>query len=51
MKKVFELSINGKFAHYIKPSEIALLKWEEKLIYTLTPVTITAQQYKIVFNQ
>ena len=40
MKKVFELSVNGKFLQYLLPSEVRLLKWDEEKIFTLTPVKI-----------
>ncbi len=50
MKKVFELAINGRFTHYLLPSEVKLLKWEEGQNYQLTPVTITIEDYNLYFG-
>lgn len=30
MKKVFELYMNEKFIQYLLPSEIRLIKWDDK---------------------
>lgn len=51
MKKVFELSINGKFTQYLMLSEVKLLKWDIDLIFTLKPAEITKAHYNIVFGK
>lgn len=50
-KKVFELLINGKFSHYLKPSEVRLLKWDKEMEFTLIPVVISTETYKLNFGQ
>lgn len=49
-KKVFELHINGKFFQYLLPSEVKLLKWEHDQEYTLKPINMSKEHYKIHFG-
>lgn len=49
-KKVFELLINGKFSQYLKPSEVRLLKWDNEMKFTLIPVSLSIEKYKLYFN-
>jgi hypothetical protein len=51
MKRLFELSINGKFSQYLMPSEVKLLRWEDGIKYTLTPVLVTIEKYNSVLGK
>ena len=53
MKQVFKLYIDGVFAQYLGKSELHLLtrEWVNNKRFTLEMVTITKQDYKIIFGK
>lgn len=50
-KKLFELAINGVFSQYLLPSEIKLLKFDIEIVFTLTPIEVTEERYKLILGK
>lgn len=50
-KKMFKLYVNDKFLQYLLPSDIRLLKWDEKKTYRLEPVMVSPSLYNKIMGK